>query len=109
MNLFVLWCIAIPILLTQNPPNSPPEESWLAVVSLIASLVQGLIFLLGFTFSGLVVLIQWLVALFSLVFGWLWAVVQGVVTALVLPLLATGLGILIPLLLVLLMVVVLWR
>lgn len=109
MNLSVLWSIPIPTLLAQNPPNVPPEESWLAVVSLIASLVQGVIFLLGFTFSGLVLLAQWLVALFSLALGWVWALVQGVLTALVLPVFASGVGIFIPILLVLLVVLVLLR
>jgi hypothetical protein len=106
VNLFVLWSIA-PILLAQSPPDSPPEESWLAVISLIASLVQGLIFLLGFTFSGLILIVQWLASLFSLVFGFIWAGLQGIVTALILPFVTTGLGILIPVIIVLVVVVIL--
>ncbi len=106
MNLFVLWCTPIPIILAQNPPE-PPEESWLALISLVASLVQGIIFLLGFTFSGLVLILQWLASLFALVFGLVWTPLQGILTALVLPFLATGVGLLIPVVIVLIIVVVL--
>ncbi len=107
MNLSVLWSIT-PILV-QNPPDPPPEESWLALISLIASLVQGLIFLLGFTFSGLVLVVQWLASLFSFALGFVWAGLQGIVTALVLPLVTAGVGMLIPVVIVLVVVVILAR
>lgn len=106
MNLFVLWCTPIPVILAQNPPE-PPEESWLALISLVASLVQGIIFLVGFTFSGLVLLLQWLASLFSLAFGLIWTPLQAIITALLLPFLAAGVGLLIPVVIVLIIVVVL--
>lgn len=105
MNLFVLWSIRI--ILAQNPPDPPPEESWLAVLSLIANLVQGIIFLLGFTFSGLVLLGQWLAALFSVTLGFVWTGLQGLVTTLLLPLVATGVGIVLPLIVILVVLVIL--
>ncbi|MEN9213715.1 MAG: hypothetical protein Q6J44_02385 [Gloeomargarita sp. DG02_4_bins_56] len=79
----------------------------MALISLVASLVQGIIFLLGFTFSGLVLILQWLASLFALVFGLVWTPLQGILTALVLPFLATGVGLLIPVVIVLIIVVVL--
>lgn len=105
MNLFALWFIAPT--LAQNPPDPLPEESWLALISLIASLVQGMIFLLGFTFSGLVLIGQWLASLFSFALGLVWASVQGVLTALLLPFFATGVGMLVPVVIILVVVVIL--
>ncbi|MEN9217140.1 MAG: hypothetical protein Q6K90_07440 [Gloeomargarita sp. HHBFW_bins_162] len=99
--------LLITLILAQNPPEPPPEESWLALVSLIASLVQGLVFLLGFTFSGLVLIGQWLAALFSLIFGLIWAPLQGILTALVLPFFATGIGIILPIAIIFVVVVIL--
>ncbi|APB34798.1 hypothetical protein GlitD10_2462 [Gloeomargarita lithophora Alchichica-D10] len=107
MNLFVLWCTPPQLILAQNPPEPPPEESWLALISLVASLVQGLIFLLGFTFSGLVLIGQGLASLFSLALGLVWTPLQGILTALVLPFFATGVGMMIPVVVIVIVVLVL--
>ncbi|MEN9208643.1 MAG: hypothetical protein Q6L50_03805 [Gloeomargarita sp. GMQP_bins_120] len=100
----------IPILATTpSPPEPPPEDTWLPLISLVANLVQGIIFLLGFTFSGLVVVLQWFVALLTWGLGVVWRPLQAILTTILLPFVVTGLGILLPLLVLLLVLVLVAR
>ncbi|MCS6782660.1 MAG: hypothetical protein RMI89_03965 [Gloeomargarita sp. SKYBB_i_bin120] len=99
----------IPILAAVNPPEPPPEDTWLPLISLVASLVQGIIFLLGFTFSGLVVILQWFAALLTLGLGFIWTPLQAILTAILMPFFTIGLGLLLPLLLLGLVVALVTR